>query len=553
MSIRKYLKSNLPYLSACILISIPSQALAKGSFNQLHKSIHKGQSATYIIIAKDGEKFTKKSEINIIAQQKGMDFIIESQVKGLYKYDKGKKRLVIGDNDVSQIILSISYDKKQTATASTVDVHHIYNNDLYGSLTFNLSEKSPEKTETIVAKAPDDTKTIENRDKPAIYTLTPKDKDTKIKKNDVFKISIPIDAPKVIIEPEDSNVATFNASTNTLKVDKDVDSLKVQVKQHPDTHLLKDVLIPINHEYIPVTDESAKFTLKPLEIKQKGNSIGMACSNLSLSALYELNGGACFNVHTGALISFDENANFSPKPYALLVSRHIIRKKAPNCADGSTEEKCQEKWYWPIENIGETYFEADLYDIPALIAPDKSTEIVTNEDGSVTTVTTETSRDSNQFITDNTIFRLATGFKVQLTDTTNINFRLEGKHLPSSSHSIHSLPLSYELGFERAVSFGEDSDSRGMAGISYAKDEFWQYHTSETIGTGDDEEQRLIYQDYKKRFKLYGSLALNETRTLLLHGFINTNTKGNGPGLAGIRLTYGGNWENLAKSLMGSD
>ena len=566
-------------------VKVQASPSAEHTFKLMNKQIHTNQRAFYVFIADEGKTFAAKSEINIVTTTQGVELDYRSEADELYKYDKDKKRLIIGNKPVKQVIVSVGISKN--TTASTVQLYHIVDDQMYGPLdiAINAGPQKQKDANTIAKEVANilstnakntakkvtisaTEKTINSITEPAKYTI--KIKGENLKKEDEIFVITPADAPKLVFKPDAEN-ANFN--NNIIKLTKDTEALDVEVQQHPDTHLIEDVKVPITHIY-------NTQSLPPVTITQKGNSFGATCTTLSLQGLYSQPGHGCFNFHLGFLTSFNEDVDLSPKPYGLFVARHSINNPFDNSCESeasqkrkklknkqqildneytkqldklkqaqqesskiheslaliSEQQKTAKQEEKDIENtlydckrnklIGEGYFEADLYDIPALIEED-------------TAVPATQDTDKKHLINDSTIFRIATGSKFSITDTTNINLKLEAKRIPSNSESIHRIPLSYEVGIERSVSFGNDNVGRGTAGISWAKDEFWQYHDN----NGN-------FVNNKERFKIYGTIALNDTRTILLHAFIDTGTKGNGPGLAGIRITYGGNWEKFIGNLI---
>ncbi|NQZ11931.1 MAG: hypothetical protein HRT35_32670 [Algicola sp.] len=503
-------------------------------------TVKEGVESLYTITAKNG-KFIKGDRIRIfIKNDAEREFEIVNIAKALYEYknvskvaNKTKNRLVInaanGVDKIRVIILFKDKAGKNTDAIETITLAHSYDDIPGDNIIYTVGDTTKKITKVDVEIKPT-TLTIGERDKngavkPQKYTIEMSN-GKKLAAEDTITIATSAGASKIDISLNEKE-GTYDEKTSQITVIKPTDKLEVTVNPHKDVHNIKDMKFELSNIY---KDKN----IGKISLNLKGNSAGGPCTTKTLNDLKNMRKidpvnnpnafGACFNVHAGYMGHFSEDVTFKPQIYTMVLARSYV-----DIFDGV-----------------ESFFKADLYEIPALQEIQSTTTSTTDPNTNQTTETQTkqtNDNDKNPFTQKNNIFRIATGMKFPIGDNYSVVAKIGARKVPSSSTSIHSVPVFYELGIEHSSIFGQTSDGhgRGVAGLAFSKDEFWQY------------EEDSMFKDRKDRVILYGSIAMNDARTILLHSYINANTSGNGPAIAGISISYGGNWESLLGYLGGDN
>lgn len=211
----------------------------------------------------------------------------------------------------------------------------------------------------------------------------------------------------------------------------------------------------------------------------------------------ELRGGSCYDIHIGSISILNSKGEFKTRPYFLVLARTRLNDTI------------------------ETGFESSYYKLPQL--------------------SSDTPASDNPFEGEGGTFKITEKIKwIIHPDDLNLVFGFGARTAPVKENRDKDIsPFGY-LAAERAVAF---DSARGVAGIGFAKDDFWKYTEKAVTGTSD------IRRDYSKRVNLYGSLAMNKTGSIILSAYMDFNLHGDGPGEAGISLTFGGKWDALIGSL----
>ncbi|MCJ8271230.1 MAG: hypothetical protein MJK04_17740, partial [Psychrosphaera sp.] len=473
-------------------------------------TVNEGVESLYTITATHG-KFNKGDTIRIfIENDVEREFEIINISKSLYEYknvskvaNKTKNRLVInaakGVDKIRLVILFKDKAGKNTDTVESIKLAHSYDDVTGGKMTYMVGDTSKNVAQTDVKVKPDTPEEpvplevgARNDDgtiKPARYTISIEN-GKKLAAKDTITIATSAGASKVDISLDEED-GTYDEKTSQITLIKATDKLLVTVKPHKDIHNIKDMKFDLSNIY-------KKKDIGKIAINLKGNSAGMPCTTLDLNGIDKQYKGSCFNVHMGIHGSFSNDGTFKPNPYTMLISRSVL------WSDADKDDKSKSKNKYKAEG----FFEAELYQLPALVDPITTTEISKDESGKTTTKTTETTEDTDTspFTQKNNVYKLAAGFKFPIS-TSKWSFvtKVGARKVPSQANTFNNTPVFYQLGLERAVNFVNNgtNQGRGIAGFAFAKDEFWQYNHNKTAF------------NYKDRVIIYGSVALNDARTVL--------------------------------------
>ena len=206
--------------------------------------------------------------------------------------------------------------------------------------------------------------------------------------------------------------------------------------------------------------------------------------------------GSCYDAQIGTISILDNNGSLNTELLVKFIARTSLSVDA------------------------ETQFKAEYYKIPQLVD--------------------ESASSDNPFEGGGGAYKITESLKFDLNKSYKIVLSVGARTAPKQQNRLKEISPFGLLGIEREAQF---NGGRGFAGLAYAKDDFWVYNeidTTTNISTN---------RDYAERFILYGSLAINKSGSVMLTTYIDSNIKGDGPGEAGVALTFGGKWSALLSNL----
>ena len=304
--------------------------------------------------------------------------------------------------------------------------------------------------------------------------------------NDISPAASATPAPESATAPKGkTDAAEKNKEEQTAQVEIEI---FYQTKDDKKTNGIRHV--SLNNSLVALNGTATDVERFTVELNDNEQDVVCASNN-------DLKRSSCYDIHIGSISILDANGEFKTRPFFLVLARTRL------------------------EDHLETDFEAAYYKLPQL--------------------TSDTAASDNPFEGEGGSFKITERIK-WLTGYSHFNVMLAfgARSAPVKENRDKDISPFGLLAIERDVAF---ESARGIGGIGFAKDDFWKY-TEKSNSTAPD-----ITRDYSKRINLYGSLAMNKSGSVILSAYMDFNLHGDGPGEAGIALTFGGKWDSLLGNL----